>query len=572
MIGDDAPPEPAVRLEAIRADELRVERERSQLAIDAGGLGIWDWDIRGNSVVWSDRVYTLHDVEPGTFGGTVEAFAALVHPDDRAMVERALQATLERDAGYEVEFRVPLRSGAERWLGTRARLIRDDRGRPLRMVGATYDITHRVQLLAAERAGRERLELLARAGELVSRSLDREDALRALTAVVVPQVADWCRVDLYDASGELRHVLSHHVDDELRQRGAAVAAGVMPGPEQQGSLAWVAARRQPFVAIVEPAQLAALPDPALAAFLVGARLRSVLSVPLVARDRTIGVLTVLREDERPRQLDGEDLPFFFALGNRVALALDNARLLAEAEQARREAEAASRAKDEFLAILGHELRNPLAPITSALALLDARREPAAKREREIIGRQVEHLSRLVDDLLDVSRIVRGRVEIARARLDLRAVVAGAVETAGPLFEQRALRVEVELGDAAAWVEGDATRLAQVLTNLLANAAKFSARGGRVEVRLEAGAVEHRVSVRDEGVGIEPALLPRLFGLFVQGPQTLERRRGGLGLGLAIVANLIDLHGGRVEAESEGLGKGARFGVVLPAAAGGLLEA
>jgi PAS domain S-box-containing protein len=233
-----------------------------------------------------------------------------------------------------------------------------------------------------------------------------------------------------------------------------------------------------------------------------------------------------------------------------------------AESLREEAEAGNRAKDEFLALLGHELRNPLSPILTALELMKVQAPETLREEREIIERQVEHVVRLVDDLLDVSRITRGMVSLERKRVDLSKVVERAIELASPLIEQRAHRLAVDLPPGVA-VDGDPLRLAQVFANLLTNAAKYTPRGGTITI---AGALEGeraRVSVRDTGVGIRASMLPRVFDLFVQERQALDRSEGGLGLGLAIVRSLVELHGGAVEALSDGLGHGSEFRVFLP---------
>ncbi|MDQ3298632.1 MAG: ATP-binding protein [Myxococcota bacterium] len=544
-------------------EALRSSEERLRLAIDAGQLGIWDWNIVTNEVVWSDRVYELHGLVPGSFGGRVEDFAALVHEDDRPHVQAAIADAIAHSGTYEVEFRVS-RDGPVRWLATRATVVRDAAGAPLRMVGATYDVTSRVELLAAERLARERLEVLAQAGKLLTSSLDRDATLAAITTAVTPALADWCRVDLLDDAGVLRHTVSHHADPDRARRGAALSKQFRLPATSVGSVAWVAANNKPYTTAFDAEKLAALPPSDMMTFVIENRLRSILSVPLIARGRTLGVLTVLRDDQRARQLGAEDLPLFTELAGRAALALDNARLYAEAERARTDAERANRAKDEFLAILGHELRNPLAPIVSALHLMQMR-DDRHPRERSVIERQVAHLSRLVDDLLDVSRIVRGKVEIARTRIDLAEIVGKAVEMTGPLFAQRGLRLEVSRVSPNTWVDGDPVRLAQIVSNLLTNSAKFSSDGGRVDVSLIHHDGRHVLSVRDEGDGITAELLPDVFGLFVQGPQTLHRERGGLGLGLAIVKNLVEQHGGSVEAHSDGAGRGATFVVHLPAA-------
>jgi signal transduction histidine kinase len=231
--------------------------------------------------------------------------------------------------------------------------------------------------------------------------------------------------------------------------------------------------------------------------------------------------------------------------------------------ARRQAERANRAKDDFLAMLGHELRNPLAPILAALHLMKLRGSNADAAERQIIERQVQHLVRLVDDLLDVARITHGKIELDRAPVEMAEVVAQAVEMSRPMFEQRRHHLEVSVPARGMRVLGDQHRLAQVVSNLLANAAKYTPQGGHVSVSATRRGQDVILRVVDDGVGMSPDLLANLFELFVQAPQNLARSDGGLGLGLAIVRNLITLHGGLVEAASEGPGRGSAFEVRLP---------
>jgi PAS domain S-box-containing protein len=234
------------------------------------------------------------------------------------------------------------------------------------------------------------------------------------------------------------------------------------------------------------------------------------------------------------------------------------------EAAHSEAELANRTKDEFLAILGHELRNPLAPILTALQLMKLRGPELLERERTIIERQVRHVVRLVDDLLDVSRITRGTVEFNSEVVDIAEVVTAAIEMSSPLLEERAHDLRVSVAPSL-FVHGDAVRLGQVVANLLNNAAKYTEDGGRIEIdgRREGDRVV--VRVRDTGIGIAPEILPRVFDLFVQERQALDRSQGGLGLGLAIVRSLVAAHGGTVAARSDGIGRGAEFEVRLPAA-------
>jgi signal transduction histidine kinase len=230
---------------------------------------------------------------------------------------------------------------------------------------------------------------------------------------------------------------------------------------------------------------------------------------------------------------------------------------------REAAEAANRAKDEFLAMLGHELRNPLSPILTALQLMKLRAGIGAERERTIIERQVNHLTRLVDDLLDVSRIARGKVELKEETVELATIVNEAIEVSAPIVEQRSHTLDVRVPREGLAVRGDPTRLGQVVSNLLTNAAKYTPPGGRVTVRASAEHGEVVLRVADTGIGIAPEVLPRIFDLFVQERHALDRSQGGLGLGLTIARNLIERHGGTIRAWSAGIGQGSEFVVRLP---------
>jgi CheY-like chemotaxis protein len=220
-------------------------------------------------------------------------------------------------------------------------------------------------------------------------------------------------------------------------------------------------------------------------------------------------------------------------------------------------------KDEFLAILGHELRNPLAPILTAVQLMRLRGDLTSQREQNIIERQVNHLIGIVDDLLDISRVARGKIQLDRRPLELHALLAAAIEIASPLFEQRAQHLEVHAPEAEICLDADQGRLSQVVTNLLSNAAKYTPARGHIAVDVAHEGACVAIHVKDNGKGIAPALLPHIFDLFVQGERSRDRQPAGLGIGLALVRSLVQLHGGRVTAASEGSGRVSEFTVVLP---------
>jgi signal transduction histidine kinase/DNA-binding response OmpR family regulator len=234
-------------------------------------------------------------------------------------------------------------------------------------------------------------------------------------------------------------------------------------------------------------------------------------------------------------------------------------------RARQESEEASRAKDEFMAMLGHELRNPLSPMLTTLELMRLRAPDVLERERGILERQVQHLARLVDDLLDVSRVAQGKIELQREKVELSSVVAAAVEQVSPLLEERSHYLRISVPRNGLKVLADPARLAQVFFNLLHNAGKYTDPGGHITVVAHREESEVVLAVRDDGVGIAPELRPRVFETFFQARQDVDRAKGGLGLGLALVKSLSELHGGRVEVESPGVGKGSTFTVRLPAA-------
>ncbi|HET9624795.1 MAG TPA: ATP-binding protein [Kofleriaceae bacterium] len=258
---------------------------------------------------------------------------------------------------------------------------------------------------------------------------------------------------------------------------------------------------------------------------------------------------------------GEAISFVLDISARKRIEEQNVVLRAQAESA-------NRAKDEFLAMLGHELRNPLAPILTALNLMRLRGNDAVEKERTVIERQAQHLVHLVDDLLDVSRITRGKIELKRVRVELAEVVARAIEMASPLIEQRRHELVVEVAPRGLALDADPARLAQVVANLLTNAAKYTEPGGRITVtgaRRDPGDIA--LVVRDTGIGIAPEMLPHVFDLFVQERQNLDRSQGGLGLGLAIVRSMVELHAGTVAVSSAGHGYGSEFTISLPAAEG-----
>ena len=304
---------------------------------------------------------------------------------------------------------------------------------------------------------------------------------------------------------------------------------------------------------------------------LGEATRAMMAAPMkTPSDATVGVIQLETEDAG-RQFIDQDLELLSSLGNLAGQLIEHARLI---EQNRHEAalarehEALSRVnqrKDEFLAMLGHELRNPLAPLVSALAILAMKEADAETLEwaRSLMERQVNHMVRLVDDLLDVSRIERGKFTLRKERIELAKVIESAVEASQPLVDSHGHQLEISLAAGPLWLEADPMRFAQVITNLLNNAAKYMETGGRIWLTTGRDGNRGVIRVRDAGIGIAPDVLPRIFEPFTQAKQSLDRSQGGLGIGLSLVHKIVELHGGEVTAESEGVGKGSTFTIRVP---------
>ncbi|MGH7269999.1 MAG: ATP-binding protein, partial [Polyangiaceae bacterium] len=403
--------------------------------------------------------------------------------------------------------------------------------------------------------------VLAEAGAALARSLDEVETVQSIANLAIGAFADWCFVDLRDAesSSPLRSAVGYadpaHEDLAGRVRRLRLGAGY---PAAQVLLAGEPVILRDFG---EPEWRRAASSEEHLNALREIGPRSLIAVPLRARGEIFGALTVLRTKPLP-PYDEHDVDLAMQIGLRASAAIENARLYATAKRDRAAAEEASRAKDQFLAVLGHELRNPLAPIATALRLMALQEGGLFATERATIERQIQHMTRLVDDLLDVSRITRGKVELRRRSIEIADVLARALEIASPALEQRQHRLEVDVQSSGLTVYADSARLAQVFANLLTNAAKYTPSSGLVRVRATRDTDRVRVSVSDTGTGISPELLPHVFDVFVQGARP-DVVRGGLGLGLAIVRSLTELHGGRVEVRSNGPGTGSEFIVDLP---------
>jgi len=432
----------------------------------------------------------------------------------------------------------------------------------------------RVALAASEAARRlaeesdRRSNFLAHASRVLSGSLDMSVSKQLLLGLVVPELACLAVLALLDDEETFGGVIAAGVS-----RGAdtpvfaSIHCGQLPA-EVQGALQRALHTKGRVTLPTAELQRLGCESFGLPGSLV---LRCAVAVPLMIGNRPLGVLLVGSEQVDPA-LGSRDWAALEELASRASIAFENARLyrslqaeIVERRAAETELQEANQRKDEFLAMLSHELRNPLAPIRNALEVIRrvAPPDPKLTWAGDVMDRQVRHLTRLVEELLDVARISEGKISLNKEPVELGALIAQSIETTQPFIDSRGHALQVKLPDTPVWLQGDFARLSQVVANLLHNAAKYSDEGGRIRLELGVENGEAVITVTDNGIGIDVALLPHVFDLFAQGNRSLDRSQGGLGVGLTLVRRLVELHGGRVHASSAGLKKGAEFTVSIP---------
>jgi len=487
---------------------LRAAHDRLHRAQAAAKLGTFEWDMRSNRLEWSDGIYPLLGLEPFSREPSIDLVMQCIPEQDREGVSQLMAGIVSKVGEFDVEFRVTGLDGKERWIASIAKVEAGPDGQPAVMRGVDIDVTERRRIRHA---------------------LAESNA--HLTATFEQTAAGMCEVDL---TGRILRVNQRYCEMvgrpaaellQLRMQDITLEADL------QANLAL-------FEKVVETGD----------AFQIEKR--------YVRPDGTVTwVNNTVSRIVLPGETEGEKRITVLAVVVDVTarkVAEDALRL-------------ADKRKDEFLAMLAHELRNPLAPIGAAALILKLARGDEAKTLQacDIITRQVKHMTGLVDDLLDVSRVTRGLVRLEKKSVDLKRVMSEALEQARPLIEQRQHRLFVQTSPSPAFVEGDHNRLVQVVGNLLNNAAKFTPESGRISLAMDVDDGFVKIVVEDDGVGMTPDLLTSAFELFSQAERTLDRSQGGLGIGLALVKSLIDMHGGRVSGQSDGPGRGSRFEICLP---------
>jgi PAS domain S-box-containing protein len=540
--------------EAVSRERANAKASEEQYRFLAESIPqiVWTADAAGKSEYFNRRWYEYTGMSRDEQVSELGAHE-VVHADDRPAVLEAWDRAAQTGDPYEVELRLRRGSdGSYRWHLARSLPLRDSEGRVVKWFGTSTDIDDRRRAEDAQR-------FLAEASEVLVSSLDYEATLKRIAELVVPRLADWCAVDMVTDERTIRRLAVAHEDPSKIELAMEVERRYPQTLADREGVAKVIRTGQPEMYPNIPDEMMALVarDAEHLKILRELGLRSAMVVPLNVQGRARGAITFVSA-ESGRHYAESDLGFAQDLARRAALAVENARLYREAQEV-------NRLKDEFLATLSHELRTPLTAVLGWTRLLGTGQldEATGKRALETIERNALSQVQLIDDILDVSRVIRGKLRLNVRSTDLVPVIEAAVDSVRPAAEAKGIRLQVILDPQAGHISGDPDRLQQVIWNLLSNAIKFTPKEGRVQVVLARINSHLEVTISDTGQGIPEEFLPYVFDRFRQADPTPTRAHGGLGLGLAIVRHLVELHGGSVRAESAGAGQGSTFRVSLP---------
>jgi PAS domain S-box-containing protein len=555
-----------------RADaELRRQEAQLAEAQAIAHVGSFVWDLATNSLRGSDELYRIYGLEPDSTlsPGTI---LERVHPDDAELVRRTIDDAVTKAVPFSIEHRIVRSPGDVRCFRVEGRVVVDGDGVPVQMIGAGQDVTERreaeavARRLIEEQAARaaaqgaeKRALFLAEASRLLSASFDYQTTLSTLARLAVPALADYCVIDVLRSDGTISRIGVAHVEPAkepiLFELAARYGGRVREAPPHHHlRRALIDGKSTLVPEITEASYRATAVDAEHLQLIEQVRARALVAVPLLVADRVLGVVTLFATDASDRAYGPGDLALAEELARRAALAVDNARLYDEAQQA-------TRARDQMLGVVAHDLRNPLGTILMASELLEdvVLHDMAARDQVAMVRRAGQRMNRLIQDLLDVKRIEHGRLAVEPRLVSAGALLTEAVEMLRPLAASNAIALDIDTVDKLPRVSADVHRIQQVLSNLIGNAVKFTPRGGRITVSAELAAGELRVGVSDTGAGIPAEQLPHIFGHFWQGARA-DRR--GVGLGLSIAKGIVEAHEGRIWVESV-VGEGSRFYFTLP---------
>jgi PAS domain S-box-containing protein len=557
----------ARRLVAERAAAALAEQLRASLSTTLRSIGdaLIATDARGRITLMNGVAESLTGwTESEAHGLPLREVFRILHEQTRELLTDPVAKVLQSRSpvGLTNHSLLVRRDGREIPIDDSGAPIRSEHGEVQGVVLVFRDVTQRKQ-------EESRRAFLADATSVLAESLDYELTVARVAQLAVPRLADWCAVDLLELDRTRTRLAVAHIDPEKVQLAKDLELRYPPDPNSQSGVPHVlrTGRSEFYREIPDAMLVATCVDEEHLRIVRELGLTSAMVVPLIARGEVLGALSFVATGAG-RRYSEEDLLLAEELARRCANAVENARAYRSEQHARRAADLANRAKDEFLAIVSHELRTPLNAIMGWAKMLTMQTmdETRLKRAHDVIERNSVAMAQLIEDLLDMSRVISGKLRIEVQDVDIAQVVDAAIDSIRPAALAKTIELSAVLDTRVPSVMGDPARLQQVVWNLLSNAVKFTPKGGRVDVVVRRSDSSLEITVSDTGQGIAPHFLVSVFEPFRQEDASPSRHRGGLGLGLAISRQLVELHGGQISARSDGEGRGATFSVTLPVSA------
>ncbi|MCE7071876.1 PAS domain S-box protein [Dyadobacter sp. CY327] len=486
--------------------QVRDSERRLRIATEAADMATWEWNLIENKVIWNEQHFRLFGLEPHAGPVDPEIFFEHIHPSDRKRVEDQLRDALANDVEFDTEFLAVLEDGTQRWMSGYGRVMEKSGDQPISISGVMLDITERRQAENDLRRSEERQKAI----------IESATDYAILTMDLDMRIVDW--------NVGAQNMMGYSEEEIIGQHGeiffvAEDRAKGVPAYERDKAIQEGRSKNERWHLRKNGSRF------------YGSGITSPL---LDEAGKVIGLLTVMRD-------------------------------LTHQKRSEEALEEASKRKDEFLAMLAHELRNPLATVGNGIYILKIiqQSDPQVSEIVEMMDNQVTHLVRMIDDLLDVSRVTQGKIQLHSERLEVGALIQNAVKAILPQFEGRGKKLHLSSMPPGLFVHGDQTRLSQVVTNLLTNSLRYTGNDGQAWASLSVENNEVVIQVKDNGIGLSAEQQTSVFELFVQADNSLARSQGGLGIGLTLVRQLVDMHSGRVQAQSPGIGQGSIFTVYLP---------
>jgi PAS domain S-box-containing protein len=529
---------------------LSLQQERLNLAQEAANIGVFEVDLQSQHVLWSKQLEKLYGLKDGEFKGTSKHWLTLIHPEDRDIVDKGFYEQIKNNAFTEFEFRIIPPDGAIRWIYAKAQVFFDKSYKPIRVVGINIDVTDRKQAILNS-------YFLAEASKILSSSLNYETTLQNVAKLAVQQIADWCLIGILNKDNIYEQIAVSHKDPNKVKWAMAVGKEYPPNMNTNSGIAKIlqTGKAELYPMITDEMIQMTARDKKHLKLLKQLGMTSVMMVPLHAQQKPVGVITFITSETK-RRFTNDDVAFAKELAHRASIAIDNAMLYKNAQDA-------ITLRDDFISVASHELKTPVTSVKIFTQVMQkyARMNGDEKAVQNLdkMDKQINKLTDLIYNLLDISKIQTGRLEYAMRDFSIDNMLEEVTETMQHMSSKHQLELK---GKADCMVHGDGDRISQVVSNLISNAIKYSPTADKVNIKVSADKKEVHVAVEDFGIGMSKEHFKKVFDRFYRVSGTTDKTFPGLGIGLYISHEIINRHSGKLWVESKA-GKGSTFHFTLP---------